>query len=113
MSCLRGVVATRQLQLQDEGGFVAKHSFSLDNIEVWSAEGGRGLAVLSWQKRAYVVPLQGSIVVWIYCRLTFLPSASRPVGRERGRRLRKWGGASWRPGTRSVVMGVVSCGAQP
>ena len=34
---LRGVVATREVEFQAEG--VIKHSFNLDNIEKWLAEG--------------------------------------------------------------------------
>lgn len=37
MDALRGVVATREVELHPEG--VVKHSFNLDNVEKWLAEG--------------------------------------------------------------------------
>lgn len=42
VSHLRGVVATREVELRDEGGYVARHSFNLDNVEAWAAAGGYG-----------------------------------------------------------------------
>ena len=37
---MRGVVATREVELQTEG--VVKHTFNLDNMEKWLAEGMSG-----------------------------------------------------------------------
>lgn len=49
MDALRGVVATREVELQPEG--VVKHAFNLDNVEKWLAEGMGmvwGVAKMVW-----------------------------------------------------------------
>lgn len=46
MKELRGVVATREVELQAEG--VVKHSFNLDNMEKWLAEGEVGVGGVRW-----------------------------------------------------------------